>query len=252
MLERIIDKANLPDSEVTLAVMSGEYELFCSYLNKQGIKVIKTEQCQSLQKAEAYHADMQLLHIQNDTIIISEKNYNLKKQLENANIKFKAINKMPEPEYPKNIIFNVCIFNKIALLNNKFADNYIIEELVNKGFKIINVNQGYAKCSVAVIADNAVITADSGIYKALLKTDTDVLKIEPGFINLKGHNYGFIGGCCGKISKNDILFAGDLSSHPNCNDIITFCENHKVKVNYIKNFELTDIGGILPIKEKFE
>ena len=45
------------------------------------------------------------------------------------------------------------------------------------GYEIINVKQGYAKCSICVVSDNAIITADKGIAKAAIQNRIDVLEI---------------------------------------------------------------------------
>ena len=63
-------------------------------------------------------------------------------------------------------------------------------------------------------------------------------------------NYGFIGGCCGLIDKDLMLFNGNLKSHRNYNEINSFLSNYKIKVLSVGDYPLTDIGGILPLLEK--
>ena len=76
-----------------------------------------------------------------------------------------------------------------------------------------------------------------------------MLKIQKGFISLPGYDYGFIGGCCGKLSKNILAFTGKIESHPDYNNIKDFCRNYNVNVLSLTNDDLLDIGGILPIAE---
>lgn len=112
--------------------------------------------------------------------------------------------------------------------------------------ELINVNQGYAKCSCVSIADNAIITADNGIIHALQDTQIDVLPIGKGSVQLKGAEYGFLGGASGyDRDKHTVYFCGDIDRHPNAERIKRFCEIHYTKVISLSDDELTDIGGII-------
>ena len=82
------------------------------------------------------------------------------------------------------------------------------------GLELIPVKQGYAKCSLCIVSENAVITADEGLAYTLCRAGLDVLKIIPGCIRLPGYGYGFIGGCCGKLDAATMAFAGDPLTHP--------------------------------------
>ena len=68
-------------------------------------------------------------------------------------------------------------------------------------------------------------------------------------IQLDGYDYGFIGGCCGFIDKNTLVFSGNVKLHKNYEDIKAFAGNYKVDVVSLSNEMLYDIGGILPVKE---
>ena len=75
----------------------------------------------------------------------------------------------------------------------------------------------------------------------------DVLKISAGHIMLDGYDYGFIGGCCGKISSGAIAFCGDLKTHPDSDNICGFLGNYGIKAVSLGSGQLYDTGGILPI-----
>ena len=64
------------------------------------------------------------------------------------------------------------------------------------------------------------------------------------------YDYGFIGGCCGLINKNVLLFNGDLSLHSDFDKIKKFLYDNNVNYIDIKGKPLTDIGSIIPIMEK--
>lgn len=107
----------------------------------------------------------------------------------------------------------------------------------------------YSRCSVCVINENAIITDDISVFTAAQNFLSDVLFISKGSIRLDGYDYGFIGGCCGKIDKNKIAFNGRIDSHKDYKLIIDFITKHGVDCIELNNNVLTDIGGILPLIE---
>lgn len=82
------------------------------------------------------------------------------------------------------------------------------------------------------------------------KNGLEVLLVSKGDVLLPGREYGFIGGCCGLIAPDIMLFNGDLSSHGDADRIRAFLSSFGVSVEETGHFPLTDIGGILPLAEK--
>ena len=113
----------------------------------------------------------------------------------------------------------------------------------------ISSRQGYSRCSVCVVNDNAIITADEGICRSAEARGVDVLKIRPGYIDLPGFDYGFIGGASFKISDTKLAFTGRLDRHPDAERIIEFVSLHNVDIVYITDKPAFDIGGVIPITE---
>ncbi len=165
-------------------------------------------------------------------------------------------------EYPYDVAYNAISTDKFFIHNTKYTSASLLDYARNAGLEIINVKQGYAKCSCVVVADNAIITADSGIVKSCLAYNEmiceeyennpeeqslrriDVLKIEKGHVALEGFDYGFIGGTSGEIDSV-IYFNGNLAAHPDCEKIIDFVKTHGKEVRYFDDYELTDIGSII-------
>ena len=111
----------------------------------------------------------------------------------------------------------------------------------------VDVRQGYARCSSAVVDGRSVITADPGIAAALMKLgDVDVLTVEPGHVLLPGFDYGFIGGASGRVG-DELIFSGDLSAHPDFRAIEAFADQRGVRLKCFPEFPLTDIGSIIEI-----
>ena len=105
--------------------------------------------------------------------------------------------------------------------------------------------QGYTRCSSLVIGDNAVITADKSIAKALKADGAEVLSIQPGHIRLEGFEYGFIGGA-GFFDNGTTYFFGNIKKHPDYERIKVFCAEYNSKIEILNREEqLTDIGGVV-------
>ena len=95
---------------------------------------------------------------------------------------------------------------------------------------MLEVQQGYTKCSICVVSENAIITSDIGIHCKAKESGIDSLLISPGYIDLPGYKYGFIGGASFKISDNVIAFTGSLDSHPDKDNIEHFLCKYDEKV----------------------
>lgn len=239
----LIPFENLPTQKVKTVLVSGQFKEYVVELNKIGIKTITTSACSSLAKAEQYHADMQALHI-NKKLLVLKECVNLQNKLKGLEISFEVVEEKVQEKYPQNVLVNGLVLGDYIICNEKT----VCKNSLKDNSKIfINVKQGYTKCSVAVVSQNAIITADEGIAKVATKNKIDVLKIETGHIALPEYNYGFIGGCSGLVDKNTLVFTGDITKHPNYEDIKSFCSNYRVNTYSLSKSGLTDIGSILPL-----
>lgn len=146
--------------------------------------------------------------------------------------------------YPWDIAYNVFKTDKFALGKFSETDTKILQYLDDEKIEMININQGYAKCSTCAF-DGGVISADGGICSAASKKGLDVLKIPCGEIRLLGYDYGFIGGASGINSDGDVFFFGDLDSVSFGKQIYDFIKRKGRKILQIKDFPLTDVGTIM-------
>ncbi len=200
-------------------------------------EIIPSFCCEKIAEPVAYHPDMSLCKI-GDTFISCPESYDYYKNIFGKNL-IKGKTELLS-HYPYDIAYNVMVYQDIALGKEEFLDSVVKDELERQGIKLINVNQGYAKCSCAV-AKEGIITADDGIYNELVKYGVNALKITPGYVELAGYDCGFIGGATGEID-GVLTFFGDVSAHPDFEKIRNFC-----KISYIKDFPLTDVGTFLCI-----
>lgn len=244
-----IENPSLPERRVTLAAASYLSPEILKSLNSLGVEIITVYPYKNYtENPESAHADMQLLHLGNKKTVVL-KGSALKHQLEIRG--FDVLETQNEPEsfkYPQCAVLNCAILGEYIIGNAKYINKLVTDKLPER--KIVSVSQGYAKCSTAVVAKNAIITSDISIYIAARKSSIDCLKISEGNIRLCEHYGGFIGGCCFKLDKNTLAFTGDIKLHPDYIKIKSFCSNYGVSLLSLTKGELYDIGGIIPLEEE--
>jgi len=130
--------------------------------------------------------------------------------------------------------------------NAKHTDPVILNKAKELGLESIHVKQGYTKCSLVILDDNAAITSDKGLAAALKKYGIDILLITHGHVNLPGFPYGFLGGASGKVD-DEIIFNGNLSAHPDFEKIKDFICQRGLKVTWFEEYPLEDIGSIIQL-----
>ncbi len=245
---KILKTPNLPKNKVSHVLISSDALISQNSLKKLDIIPILSNKCQLFDKPIQSHADMSFLHIKDNKCIVQESNDELVKKITNIGFDvYKTKNKYSNV-YPNDVGINFAIIGNYLIGRLKSIDKTLLELCEEERFEIIDVNQGYSKCSICIIDENSIITEDESIYKAL-KNKIDVLKIDSNSVILKGYNYGFLGGCAGLISKKTLAINGDIKTHKNYSNILNFITNRDVNFISLKSGYLEDIGSILPLIE---
>jgi len=146
--------------------------------------------------------------------------------------------------YPSDVPYNACCTGKYFIHHLKHTAPELLASAEAAGMTLIHVPQGYARCSCLPVDETSVITADRGISSACRSAGLDVLEIRPGHIKLPGYEYGFIGGCGGRIGDT-IVFHGSLDGHPDGAQIRRFIEERGLACADFPQFQLTDIGSVI-------
>lgn len=236
----IVKQPHLPTGKVK-AVICGSNSIISKLLNKRGVEVVNLNDDIRLPTAVRSHADIQCCHIGNGVILTTNPNI-----IPINGYEIQLIAEIPGNTYPNDCLLNCFVIRNI-LISGKSCSRSVIEYAQQGSIEIRMVNQGYAKCSTVIVSDDAIITADKTIAKAL-ENDCKVLMIKPGSIRLDGYNYGFIGGACGKLSANELAFYGNPYRHTDGKRIISFIEDNNCEAISLCNGELVDFGGFIPIK----
>ena len=240
---------NLPDREVTDVFVSCDikYESL-ETLSKYGVNAIKIPQHNLLYDSVKSHPDMQVYHTGGNRILCEENAKNSVAKL--FPLKNICSGNRIGGSYPEDVAYNAARVGNFLICNIAFIAKEIIEEAKKDGLEIINVRQGYAKCNICIISENAIITSDKGIVAALGNFPIDVLFVDDSAVKLKNFCHGFIGGATGKISEDKLAVNGNIKLHKSCDEIINFAKKHLVEIISLNNGYLEDIGSILPILVK--
>lgn len=156
-------------------------------------------------------------------------------------------------KYPFDIAYNVCQIGQNVVHNFKYTDEIVLEIIQKEKLNMININQGYSNCSIAVIDSNSAIVTDKNIAEILIKNKIDVLLIDDDLdIKLLKNNgaysnmKGFIGGCITRIDDKVIIF-GELSKIDRNGKIRKFIESRNLKIIEFRGMDVIDYGGILAL-----
>ncbi|SHJ60472.1 DUF6873 family GME fold protein [Tepidibacter formicigenes] len=251
---KFLDKPFIPNKEVSLILVDKRIpKNIEDVLKNKKIEILKTCKCSEVYDAIKYHPDIVLCYLGEKNIVVAPNVYEYYEDMLNP-FGFNVIkgNEFLKSKYPQNISYNVAIFGKYAVHNFKYTEENILNYINEKKLKKIDVKQGYSKCSICIVDENSIITSDEGIHKEVIKHNIDSLLIKKGHIDLFGMNYGFIGGCTGLISENELAFLGDVKKHVNYLKIKDFLDKKGKKIVILGENKLIDLGSIIPIMTRKE
>lgn len=149
------------------------------------------------------------------------------------------------PSYPNNAAMCAVALDGFLIHRLDITDDSILKYCRSLGYRLVNVRQGYTRCSCVVVDGKSLITSDPGIYSALSAIpELDVLRIQDSHVALPSFPTGFIGGASGVVD-GELIFNGDLSRHPDFEAICDFVTARGLKLRYFPEYCLTDIGSII-------
>lgn len=214
-------------------------------LSKINNDIILVAKNPAFEESVSAHPDMNFLQIRD--VIFTYPSTNVR-GVNVKEIKPQAAGKL---SYPDDVGLNaVCIGNDFICRKNSVSKQ-ALEFAQNSGMNIIDVNQGYVKCNIAVVDEDAkaVITEDVGIEKILKQSGYDVLLLKNHDVSLAPYTHGFIGGASGKV-ENVLLFTGDITKHGEYERISAFCKKYGVEAVSLSKNQLYDYGSILTLEIK--
>ena len=211
---------------------------------KTHINVISLPPYNRLDLPVSTHADM-LLSVIDDNIFVYEEYYQQNIDLflpVESKYKIITVKKQCKREYPDDIALNVLIIGKKIFCKIKNTADEILKYAKESGYEVINISQGYSACSTLVVDESTAITADKGVYNALLKANINVLLIANDNIKLEGYNQGLVGGI-GGFFENTLYVFGEIKNLKDYTKIKSFLDERKIQVFEILAGDVCDFGG---------
>ena len=179
------------------------------------------------------------------------------KELKKRKIKLIEGKKEVGKKYPETVPYNAVGIGNLLIHNLKHTDETILSSYENH----TNINQGYTRCNLLALNENAFITSDVGIFNAVNRqqtTDnslypheshvetygrTSVLYIDPKQIKLEGQKNGFFPGCCG-VWKNNLIVCGSTKNLKEKAELDKFLKDNNFNLIELYDGELIDVGSV--------
>ncbi len=244
----IIKTPILPKGAVKHCLIGEKYLNEINELTELGVQCLSLRKNNLLEEEINCHADILAFNFGNGKILVNNGAIG-ERELKKIGVTPVICNKQISSPYPNDIPLNVAFIGKYIICNSTYTAKEVIGFAELNNIEIIHTKQGYSKCNLCVVSENAVITEDKGLAHLLKKYQFNVLLISSGDIYLSDKHYGFIGGATCKISADKMYFSGDLTQHKDYNEIVKFLELYNVKPIYNKSRKLTDFGGINQLTE---
>lgn len=203
-------------------------------------QVVRTKANTRVLKGLDTHPDILVHPLPSGNLVVDRDNYDYYKEIF-PNKKIIPSHSSLTEKYPGDIHLNAFAFKNIFIHNLKHTDQVILDYYKRAGYDLVNIKQGYTKCS-CLVTEDFVITSDGGIYEAL-RDLIPIYKINHGQIKLQNFNYGFIGGATGVLGKK-IFFTGDFSHHSSHEEILKIINKYNYEIEILSKDPIEDFGSI--------
>lgn len=240
----------MPQGSTKTVLMGNSWPEVSYALNKLGIDTLILPTNSSLDKPVRDHADLSAFYCGGGNLIVSRSIYSELNEDTTGELHLITAEKHQGSQYPLDIGLNACEVGNFIFCNEQHTDAEVLRSAQERGKLIVNVRQGYSRCSVCILDEEHIITADPSLEEAAKRCGIEVLRITPGFFELPGYDHGFIGGSCVKLHKNTLAFTGHITGHCNEREILEFINKCNINVVYLTDRRCFDIGTIIPVKEE--
>lgn len=228
----------------------------CDYRTPRGVldslkkefEIIQLPPDSSLPKAVNGHADLLIFKLDNKLVTRTSYYKAAKDKIDlickKSSLELVLSGADATDKYPNDCGLCAAVSGNNIICRKASADQEILRLANDLGYSVLGVSQGYSKCSCAILADGAIITADRGIAKVALDNGIDTLLITDGNVELPGYSYGFIGGASG-LCGDKLYFCGNLKSHPDHEAIEKFAQKHDTECISLSDGRLYDVGSLI-------
>tara|TARA_Y100001954_G_scaffold232473_1_gene283809 strand:+ start:345 stop:1031 length:687 start_codon:yes stop_codon:yes gene_type:complete len=147
-----------------------------------------------------------------------------------------------DEKYPQSSKYNVVCTSTHLIHNFRNTDSIITRKC--EDLDLIHVDQGYTRCNLIPLTNDAFISSDKGISKVLDRYGIENIYVNPKGIELPGFTHGFFGGCCG-IFDQKLFVIGKIDHLENAKEFREFITSKNIEIIELYNGNLFDGGSIL-------
>ncbi len=187
------------------------------------------------------HPDISIFYNGVDLILSSDTPLYIIDAFQRHGIKYRLSGEVSGPDHPTTATYNAAGTADLLIHNLSFTATEILNLYPDK--EIINIKQGYSRCSTLLLDSMHLITSDAGIAKRCRQRGKEVLLVESKEIILPGLEYGLFGGCCGLMGAT-VLVAGSLKYMTEGEKIHDFILHAGYNILELQETIPYDIGGI--------
>ena len=221
-------------------------------------------------KSISAHPDIFFFQTEDGLIYAPNAPKKIVKELKKRKIKLTEGKKEVGKKYPETVPYNAVGIGDTLIHNLKHTDSTILSLYE----KHIHVNQGYTRCNLVALNENAFITSMEDYkttrlqdYKEVAETQRrkdaecdastssateklmahssqlTALYIDPKQIKLEGHDHGFFPGCCG-VWKNNLIVCGSTKYLKEKEELDKFLKDNNFNLIELYDGELVDVGSV--------
>lgn len=236
----------MPERHLLVDYRTTEPERF--ELQALGFHVILSEALVSLYAAVNGHPDLQFVNACGKLICHRDLSKEKAAELTSLGIPFSLSQKSLKLPYPGHVILNAAISDDLLVHSLKDTDPAVLEAC--SALELVDVRQGYTRCSLSYVGRDSYVTNDDGIARTLQALRKNVLHLPYGDVQLEGFSHGFLGGCLSRVeigSDHVLLVTGDLDCYRHGDALSAFLRGAGIIPYSIGTGSLKDRGSIIPI-----
>ena len=176
-MRSFVKTPNLPDRAVGVILGVKYAARFHTALADIGVTPIYLTDNPCVSPGLSGHADLSVFHCGGSEVLIAPylAGSDFAESFEGLGCKVTAVEVQQGSAYPKDCVLNACVVGKWLLCNPDITALEVLSRFENES--VIGFKQGYARCTVCVVDENSIITADPGIAAAAEGRGLDVLKL---------------------------------------------------------------------------
>lgn len=237
-MERFIEIPYLPEGNITLSVSA----------RKARGRVIAPYGNANLPEGIRTHTDLTICYLGGGAAVAAPEAYDYYvRAFSGTGLTVIRGGTRLDMHYPADCAYNVAPVGKKLFCNASAADGILLSEAEKRGYKIVDIKQGYAKCSVCPVTETAAISADISFCRAAEKEGIDTLLITNDAVLLPGYANGFFGGAAYMKNPRTLVTAGSVDRHPDGGRIKAFLQRYGINAEADSDAPLFDFGSLCAV-----